>query len=138
MESDKFVARSEDKHAIYHSPIRSIFEKFSRAKDASLVYGEPIELEDKKVLPVAKVNYYVGGGGGYSNVDEKESAAQGEGGGGYFSVKPVGVFEITSEKVKFKPIINAYSILTIISIVTLGLGFLFQKIIKLNTIKKIR
>lgn len=119
MESEKLVDSSVDKHAIYHSPIRSIFEKFSRAKDVSLVYGEPIELEDKRVLPVAKVNYYVGGGG-------------------YFSVKPVGVFEITPEKVKFKPIINMYFVLTILSVVTLGLGFLFKKSIKLNTIKKIR
>ncbi|SES30447.1 GerW family sporulation protein [Psychrobacillus sp. OK032] len=115
-----------DKHSIYHSPIRSVFDKFSRAKDASLVYGEPIELDRKQVLPVAKVNYYVGGGGGYSDMGEEESTAQGEGGGGYFSIKPVGVFEITPEKVKFKPIINMYFVLTILSVVTLGLGFLFK------------
>ena len=116
-----------EKHTIYHSPIRSIFDKFSRAKDASLVYGEPIELENKRVLPVAKVNYYVGGGGGYSDANENTSAAQGEGGGGYFAIKPVGVFEITSEKVKFKPVINIYFILTIFSVVTLGLGFLLKR-----------
>lgn len=116
-----------EKHAIYHSPIRSIFEKFSRAKDASLVYGEPLELENKRVLPVAKVNYYVGGGGGYSDASENTSAAQGEGGGGYFAIKPLGVFEITSEKVKFKPVINIYFILTIFSVVTLGLGFLLKR-----------
>ena len=108
MVTEKLVDSTEDKHAIYHSPIRSIFDKFSRQKDVSLVYGEPIELDSKSVLPVAKVNYYVGGGGGFSDASEKASAAQGEGGGGYFSIKPVGVFEITPEKVKFKPIINMY------------------------------
>ncbi|MFJ8063553.1 spore germination protein GerW family protein [Psychrobacillus sp. NPDC096426] len=92
-----------------------------------MVYGEPIDLDSKRVLPVAKVNYYVGGGGGYSDMSEKEPVAQGEGGGGYFSVKPVGVFEITPEKVKFKPIINMYFILTILSVVTLGLGFLLKR-----------
>ncbi|MFJ5770555.1 spore germination protein GerW family protein [Psychrobacillus sp. NPDC093180] len=92
-----------------------------------MVYGEPIELEDKRILPVAKVNYYVGGGGGYSDASENTAAAQGEGGGGYFAIKPVGVFEITSEKVKFRPVINSYFILTIISVVTLGLGFLLKR-----------
>jgi len=60
-------------------------------------------------------------------MSEKEPVAQGEGGGGYFSVKPVGVFEITPEKVKFKPIINMYFVLTILSVVTLGLGFLLKR-----------
>lgn len=92
-----------------------------------MVYGEPIELEDKSVLPVAKVNYYVGGGGGFSDASDKASAAQGEGGGGYFAIKPVGVFEITPEKVKFKPVINMYLMLTIFSVVTLGLGFLLKR-----------
>ncbi|WP_144510750.1 spore germination protein GerW family protein [Bacillus sp. FJAT-22090] len=112
---------------IYRSPIRSIFEKFSRTKDASLVYGDPIELVGKQVLPVAKVNYYVGGGGGFAETSETESASQGEGGGGHFSVKPVGVFEITPEKVTFKPIINIHFLLTIISVVILGLGFLLKR-----------
>ena len=118
---------ANDKQVIYRSPIRSIFDKFSSTKDASLIYGEPIELEDKCVLPVAKVNYYVGGGGGYSDASENTSAAQGEGGGGYFAIKPVGVFEITPEKVKFRPVMISYFILTIISVVTLGLGFLWKR-----------
>ncbi|MDI2585880.1 spore germination protein GerW family protein [Psychrobacillus sp. NEAU-3TGS] len=92
-----------------------------------MVYGEPIELEDKRILPVAKVNYYVGGGGGYSDASENTATAQGEGGGGHFAIKPIGVFEITPEKVKFKPVINIYFILTIFSVVTLGLGFLLKR-----------
>lgn len=119
---------ADDKYAIYHSPIRSIFNKFSRDKDVSLVYGETIEMERKRVLPVAKVNYYVGGGGGYSEGSEKETAAQGEGAGGHFSIKPLGVFEITSEKVKFKPVIHVNYILTLIMICTFGLVFLLKKI----------
>ena len=54
------------KSSIYQSPIARIFEKFSRQQDVSLIYGEPINFENKKVLPVAKINYIVGGGGGYS------------------------------------------------------------------------
>lgn len=120
-------SHAHDKHAMYHSPIRSILDKFSRNKDVSLVYGESIELEDKKVIPVAKIKYYVGGGGGYSESKEKESAAQGEGAGGYFSVKPIGVLEITPGKVKFKPIVQLNFLLTLFTIFTFGLVFLWKK-----------
>ncbi|MBO1909942.1 spore germination protein GerW family protein [Sporosarcina sp. 6E9] len=110
----------------YRSPIGVIFDKFARYKDVSLVYGEPIELENKKVLPVAKVDYYVGGGGGYSGESKNSSATQGEGGGGYISVKPLGVYEITSDKVKFKPVIDMKFILAIITLLTLGLTLLMR------------
>ncbi len=91
------------------------------------MYGEPIELENKKVLPVAKVDYYVGGGGGYSGESKNSPVAQGEGGGGYISVKPLGVYEITSDKVKFKPAVDLKFILTIFTVLTFGLAFLMKK-----------
>ncbi len=77
----------------YKYPNASIFEKFSGQRDVSLVFGEVVGFDDKKVLPVAKVSYIVGGG--YSDGSENNSLAQGEGGGGHFSIKPVGVYEIT-------------------------------------------
>ena len=112
---------------VYRSPIGVIFDKFAKYKDVSLVYGEPIELENKKVLPVAKVDYYVGGGGGYSGESENSPVAQGEGGGGYISVKPLGVYEITSDKVKFKPAVDLKFILMIITVLTFGLAILMKK-----------
>jgi uncharacterized spore protein YtfJ len=111
---------------VYRSPIGMIFDKFAKYKDVSLVYGESIELENKKVLPVAKVDYYVGGGGGYSGESENSPVAQGEGGGGYISVKPLGVYEITSDKVRFKPAIELKFILTIITVLTFGLAILIK------------
>lgn len=101
----------------YKSPSKVIFEKFARHKDVSLVYGEPIELANKKVLPVAKALYAVGGGGGYSGESEK---SQGEGGGGYIAIKPVGVYEITSEKVMFKPVIEFRWVALLASVCTFG------------------
>lgn len=112
---------------VYNSPVKRIFEKFSRYKDVSLVYGEPIELEEKRVLPVAKVSYSVGGGGGYSEKSDKSPATQGEGGGGCIAIKPVGVYEITNERVKFKPVIDFYLVLVLASICTCGVILLFGK-----------
>ena len=112
---------------IYKSPIKIIFEKFSRNRDVSLVYGDPIELDNKRVLPVAKVSYSVGGGGGYSGEGENSPAAQGEGGGGHISIKPVGVYEITSEQVKFKPVIEYKFALILLSVFTFGVIWLLKK-----------
>ncbi|WP_318614444.1 spore germination protein GerW family protein [Sporosarcina sp. YIM B06819] len=110
----------------YTSPIKVIFEKFSSHKDVSLVYGEPIDLDDKRVLPVAKVSYAVGGGGGYSGESEGSAVGQGEGGGGHFVIKPVGVYEITPEKVTFKPVIEFRFVILLLSICTFGVVWLLK------------
>lgn len=110
----------------YKSPIRVIFEKFSIQKDVSLVYGEPIKLDNKRVLPVAKVSYAVGGGGGYSGESENSSAGQGEGGGGHIVIKPVGVYEITPEKVTFKPVNEFRWFVFLVSVCTFGVIWLLK------------
>lgn len=83
------VGRKEFREA----PVTTVFKKFGNHKDVSLVFGEPIEVGLTKVLPVAKLRYGFGGGGDGNGAD---------GGGGGFLVKPVGVYEITPERVKFK------------------------------------
>lgn len=120
--------KPEVKYPSFQSPVRSIFEKFSREKDVSLVYGEPIVMENKQVLPVAKVNYYVGGGSG-GQLDEVQavSIGQGEGSGGVFSIKPIGIYEITDKKVIFKPILPINLILTLVAIMSFGLALLIKK-----------
>lgn len=110
----------------YKSPVVKIYEKFSKHKDVSLVFGKPVELDDKKVLPVAKFRYIVGGGGGYSRESEKNPTTQGEGGGGHFSVKPVGVYEITAENVKFKPIKDFNLMMILFLLVLIGLFWVLR------------
>ena len=116
-----------EKPSIYQSPITRIFEKFTRQQDVSLIYGDPINFKNKKVLPVAKVNYIVGGGGGYSGETGNTTVSQGEGGGGHISIKPLGVYEIDSEKVKFRPIIDFKFTLTLFTFFTLSLIWLLKK-----------
>ena len=127
MEEKTSKQKDNTKLPMIQTPIRSIFEKFSREKDVSLIYGEPIIMDNKRILPVAKVNYFVGGGGGGGFTDEQNASGQGEGAGGAFSIKPVGVYEITEENVKFKPILPINQLLTVFSIITLGLAFLLKK-----------
>lgn len=117
------------------SPLRPIFEKFSKVRDVSLVYGDPIEMGDTVILPVAKVKYRVGAGAGVGYeikdteqkqpVSEKSEGGSGEGGGGSFLIKPLGVYSITSEKTVYKPIVPV-ELLLLLPIAVVGLAFMMS------------
>lgn len=116
----------------YRSPIKSIFDKFSSHKDVNLIYGDPITHENQTIVPVAKVSYSFGAGGG-SEADTKkgrqkaQEQGQGEGGGGHLSVKPLGVYEMTANRARFKPVINVTIIVAVFSMVRLGKALLLRK-----------
>jgi uncharacterized spore protein YtfJ len=80
-------------------------ETLQNHMNASLIYGEPIKLENKVVLPVAKIASGFGGGGieieNVPNPKENGSEQGGRGGGGGIIAYPVGVFEITEENTRF-------------------------------------
>ncbi|WP_052131648.1 spore germination protein GerW family protein [Planococcus sp. CAU13] len=115
------------------SAVHSIFEKFSAVRDVELVYGNPIEMHGRTIIPVAKVKYSVGGGsgGGYELEDEDPESpgfeevegGYGEGAGGSFSVKPLGVYDVTAEKTMYLPIISIEKIVLLPLLMT-GLAYL--------------
>lgn len=77
------------------------------------VFGDPIEVGDKKIIPVARIAYGFGGGYGQGaknkipkQTNELSSetqlpAGEGAGGGGGMYARAKGVFEISSEGTKF-------------------------------------
>lgn len=79
-----------------------------------MVYGEPIRLESKTILPVAKVRYGFGGGGGAG----KHGDQHGGGGGGGLVAMPVGVVEVTESQTRFVPVTTSGAVLS-----ALGIGF---------------
>lgn len=93
--------KTHEKSAYSSVPIQSLFYKFAQEKDVSLVYGEIIELNNKKILPVASASYSFGGGSAIMNKKDNKSAESG-GGGGHFMITPIGVFEITENETIFK------------------------------------
>ncbi|WP_110938596.1 spore germination protein GerW family protein [Salipaludibacillus neizhouensis] len=109
----------------YESPVRPLFEKFSKGRDVTLIYGDPIELGDMKILPVAKVNYSFGGGGGKSLGTEKAPPSEGEGGGGHVSITPVGVFHISPTETIFKPVKDVKKTIGMMMLGILTLGFVW-------------
>jgi uncharacterized spore protein YtfJ len=69
------------------------------------VFGEPIHMEGKTVVPVAKVAYGFGAGGGRKPAkrDGSEEPSEGGGGGGGMRAFPAGALEITPSQTRFVP-----------------------------------
>lgn len=80
-----------------------------------MVFGEPIRLENKTILPVAKIRYGFGGGSGRG----KNGDQQRGGGGGGLVALPVGVVEVTETETRFVPIRSSRTVIG-----ALGIGFL--------------
>lgn len=64
----KGMKNIDEKRTILYksSPVLPISEKFSAARDVSLVYGDPIEMQGRTIIPIAKVKYSGGAGSGFS------------------------------------------------------------------------
>lgn len=114
----------------------------SKAVSVKNVYGEPIHVGEKTIIPVASVAYGFGGGYGHGlktkkpevkNIATQEASPEGEGaggGGGMYS-KAKGVYEITPTGTKFIPANPVKEILTGIVI-----GFLIKTLFFSKNLKK--
>ncbi|WP_255151951.1 GerW family sporulation protein [Halorarius halobius] len=76
-----------------------VTEWLQHAPGADLVYGDPVERDDRTVVPVARVRYRVAGGFGAGTGDagDDTEASEGGGGGGLgdATATPVGVVEVS-------------------------------------------
>ena len=81
----------------------TITERIQRTATVKTVYGDPVSLDGRTIIPVARVRYGFGGGGG--SQDGRGAAGEvdgpggqkGGGGGGGVEVSPVGYIEVTAE-----------------------------------------
>jgi uncharacterized spore protein YtfJ len=71
------------------------------------VFGEAVRHEDLTVIPVARIRWGFGGGGGRSDTPES-GPASGSGGGGGVAADPIGYLEIGSNGAVFRPIREPY------------------------------
>jgi uncharacterized spore protein YtfJ len=87
--------------------LQKIGETLGSTATVKSVFGEPIRVNGKTVVPVAKVAYGFGGGFG-SGKDSAHADRQGEGGGGGGGVRafPAGALEITETSTRFVPFID--------------------------------
>ncbi len=69
------------------------------------VFGEVMEIEGRKVIPVASVAYGFGLGGGQAP-RAGGNGATGGGGGGGLRVEPLALVEVVEGKLRVQPIVN--------------------------------
>jgi uncharacterized spore protein YtfJ len=109
--------------------IEGATEHLRTSASVKTVYGNPITIEGKTVIPVAKVAYGFGAGSGPHAKKSgngkapkgKEGEGEGEGIGGGVAARPVGVVEITEEGTRFVPVGGARK-LAIMAVLGAGLG----------------
>lgn len=81
------------------------------------VFGEPYQMNGRTIIPVAKVSFGFGFGGGHGTPKANGPQSAGEagrdagggvggGGGGRVSVRPVAVLEVGPDGTKVKPIVD--------------------------------
>jgi uncharacterized spore protein YtfJ len=85
--------------------VEAIGERLHGSASVRQVFGDPIRAEGRTIVPVARVAYGFGAGGGKTE-DSADRRQQGEGGGGGggVSATPVGVIEIGATGTRFVPI----------------------------------
>ncbi|SEC59225.1 Sporulation protein YtfJ (Spore_YtfJ) [Paramicrobacterium humi] len=103
-------------------------DKF-KSVGVSTVYGEIVDVDGVKIVPVALASFGFGAGEGDASSDIKadNKAAGGGGGGGGMSV-PIGAYIRTSDGVRFEP--NLVSLLTVAIPFVWVLGKALKVIIK--------
>jgi uncharacterized spore protein YtfJ len=101
--------------------LQSLKESLLSQASVRAIYGEPISVHGKTVIPVARIMYIYGAGAGTGG--EGDTSARGEGGGGGGGVRaiPVGVIEISDQQTRFVPITDRKK-LTGAILVGFGLG----------------
>ncbi|MFB6152456.1 MAG: spore germination protein GerW family protein [Haloarculaceae archaeon] len=116
--SSKPNAPADDAASGVLGSLRGALTGIGDSASVDRVYGDPIEVDGKTVVPVARVAY--GFGGGYGSGDgrgdrsdgdgvvdgdyEGADSGEGGGGGGGVRVKPAGVLDITETDTRFVPL----------------------------------
>lgn len=83
------------------------FAEMQSKAGVEAVFGEPIQLDGRTVIPVASVRYGFGMGGGTGPGKDKErDAPSGGGGGGAARVEPIALIEAVDGRIRVLPIVN--------------------------------
>ena len=86
--------------------IETLVDRFAVTAKVQNVFGEPIEIQGRTIIPVARVSYHLGAGGGSGGETRPDASGPrreggGGGGGGIVQAVPVGVVEVTEAGARF-------------------------------------
>jgi uncharacterized spore protein YtfJ len=109
---------------------KKITDRLETSASVKTVYGEPMTVDGKTIIPVAKVSYGFGAGGGSGPVESEEGASdpnvESFSGGGV-DVTPLGVIEITPGETRFVPIDEKRRLLRVLVIGAIVAIFLLRR-----------
>jgi len=117
---------------VMHMNMKETLEALAERLQATgvrTIFGEPISAEGRTIIPVARVAYGFGSGGGVAAAHpERASDVKGEGAGGGGGVRavPAGVVEITREQTRFLRF-DDWRPLAASAIIGFGLGAMLSK-----------
>ncbi len=97
--------------------VSGLLERIKGSAKVEVVYGEPREIGEKTVIPVAAVAYGFGAGAGAGpGGPGGDGASGGSGGGGVgggaVRIHPVGVLEVTADETRLVPVLDWTRIIT--------------------------
>jgi uncharacterized spore protein YtfJ len=85
-------------------------DALQKSANVNAVFGKPVKVGEKVVIPIASVSYGFGGGFGEGQGRAKEQASSGggsgAGGGGNVSARPLAVAEITPDSLRIEPVVD--------------------------------
>ena len=84
--------------------LQSLKESILTEANVKAIYGEPISVHEKTIIPVARIMYGYGAGAGTGGIGEKNTRGEGGGGAGGVRAIPVGVIEVSNQQTRFVPI----------------------------------
>ena len=113
------LCRKQWKTPVVVNRLEEVFKSIVDHAGTKIIFGEPVTVEGKTILPVGRVRYGFGGGSGRKGNGEQH----GGGGGGGLVAKPVGVVEITQSETRFIPISSKWSLIAVFGL-GVCLGFL--------------
>ena len=88
--------------------VERLVELIGAKASVGAVFGEAVRHEGLTVIPVARVRWGFGGGGGRADAPESGPASGSDGGGGV-AADPIGYVDIDSNGAVFKPIREPFS-----------------------------
>ena len=97
--------------------VSGLLERIKGSAKMEVVYGEPREIGEKTVIPVAAVAYGFGAGagagpGGLGGDGASGGSGGGGGGGGVVRIHPVGVLEVTPDETRLVAVLDWTRIIT--------------------------